>query len=164
MSPLKPGMPGPLWKVKVLGAQSCLTLCHPMDCSPPGSSDHGIFQARILEWVAMPSSRGCSKPRDRTRVSSTAGKFFTILATREALWMGTPSPDPGRPSYSSTKPSTPKEQWTLWARRALKSHLVSKSPGAGVPTSYLLPQSPPTYSTLSITVLTRLRICMGGGG
>ena len=144
MSPLKPGMPGPLWKVKVLGVQSCLTFCHPMDCSPPGSSVHGIFQARILEWVAMPSSRGSSKPRDRTRVSSTAGRLFTVLATREALWMGTPSPDPGRPSYSSTKPSTPKEQWTLWARRALKSQLVSKSPGAGAPTSYLLPQSPPT--------------------
>ena len=44
--------------------QSCLTLCDPMDCSPPGSSAHGILQARILEWVAMPSSRGSSRPRD----------------------------------------------------------------------------------------------------
>ena len=44
--------------------QSCLTLCDPMDCSPPGSSVHGILQARILEWVAMPSSRGTSQPRD----------------------------------------------------------------------------------------------------
>ena len=51
--------------------QSCLTLCDPMDCSPPGSSVHGILQARILEWVAMPSSRGSSKPRDQT-VSSVA--------------------------------------------------------------------------------------------
>ena len=49
--------------------QSCLTLCNPMDCSPPGSSVHGIFQARLLEWVAMPSSRGSSLSRDRTRVS-----------------------------------------------------------------------------------------------
>ena len=40
--------------------QSCLTLCHPMDCSPPGSSVHEILQARILEWGAMPSSRGSS--------------------------------------------------------------------------------------------------------
>ena len=44
--------------------QSCPTACDPMDCSPPGSSVHGILQARILEWVAMPSSRGSSRPRD----------------------------------------------------------------------------------------------------
>ena len=50
-------------------AQSYLTLCDPMDCSPPGSSVRGILQARILEWVAMPSSRGPSWPRDRTHVS-----------------------------------------------------------------------------------------------
>jgi len=48
--------------------QLCLTLCDPMDCSPPGSSAHGILQARILEWVAMPSSRGSSQPRDQTRL------------------------------------------------------------------------------------------------
>ena len=49
--------------------QSCLTLCHPVDCSPPGSSVHGILQARILEWVATPSSRGSSEPRDQNYVS-----------------------------------------------------------------------------------------------
>ena len=49
-----------LQKVKVLVAQSCPTLCDPMDCSPPGSSVHGILQARILEWVAIPFSRGSS--------------------------------------------------------------------------------------------------------
>ena len=49
--------------------QSCLTLCNPMDCSPPGSSVHGTLQARILEWIAMPSSRGCSQPKDQTQVS-----------------------------------------------------------------------------------------------
>ena len=53
----------------VLVTQSCLTLCDPMDCSPPGSSVHGILQARILEWIAMPSSRGSSQPRDRPHVS-----------------------------------------------------------------------------------------------
>ena len=53
----------------VLVAQSCLTLCNPIDCSPPGSSVHGILQARILEWIAMPSSRGSSQPRDQTLVS-----------------------------------------------------------------------------------------------
>ena len=52
-----------------LVTQSCLTLCDPMDCSPPGSSVHGILQAKILEWVAMPFSRGSSQPRDRTQVS-----------------------------------------------------------------------------------------------
>ena len=49
--------------------QSCLALCDPMDWSPPGSSVHGILQARILEWVAMPSSRESSQPRDQTHVS-----------------------------------------------------------------------------------------------
>ena len=61
-----------------LVAQSCLTLCNPMDCSPSGSSVCGILQARILEWVSMPSSRGSSKPRDQTQVSPIAGRFFTI--------------------------------------------------------------------------------------
>ena len=49
--------------------QLCLTLCKPIDCSPPGSSVNGIFQARILQWVAISSSRGSSPPRDRTRIS-----------------------------------------------------------------------------------------------
>ena len=71
-------------------AQSCLTLCDPMDCSPPGSSVHGILQARILECVAMPSSRGSSQPRDQTQVSHTVSRFFFIWATREAqeYWDG----------------------------------------------------------------------------
>ena len=47
-------------------AQSCPTLCDPMDCSPPGSSVHGVFQARILEWVAISFSRGSSQPRSPT--------------------------------------------------------------------------------------------------
>ena len=50
-------------------AQSCLTLCDPMDCSPPGSSVHGVSQARVLEWVAISSYRGSSWPRDQTHVS-----------------------------------------------------------------------------------------------
>ena len=48
--------------VYVLVAQSCPALCNPMDCSPPGSSVHGIFQVRILEWVVIPFSRDLSKP------------------------------------------------------------------------------------------------------
>ena len=70
------------WKVKV--TQSCPTLCDPMDCSLPGSSVHGILQVRILEWVAVPFSRGSSEPRDWAQVSHIAGGFFTIWATREA--------------------------------------------------------------------------------
>ena len=58
--------------------------CNPMDCRPPGSSVHGILQARILEWLAMPSSRGSSQPRDWIQVSWIAGGFFTVWATREA--------------------------------------------------------------------------------
>ena len=65
-------------------AQSCLILCYPMDCSPPGSSVHGILQARVLEWVAISFSRGSSRPRDWTHVSSIADRCFTIWATREA--------------------------------------------------------------------------------
>ena len=65
-------------KVKVLVTQLCLTLCDPMDCSQPGSSVHGIFQARILEWVAISSSRGSSQHRDQTQVSHIAGRLFTI--------------------------------------------------------------------------------------
>ena len=61
------------------------SLCDPMDCSPPGSAIHGIIQARILMWVAIPFSRGSSQPRNQTRVSCIAGRFFTIWATREAL-------------------------------------------------------------------------------
>ena len=66
-------------------AQSCSTLCLPMDCSLPGSSVHGIFQARVLEWVAISFSRGSSWPRYRTQVSCTTGRHFIIWATREAL-------------------------------------------------------------------------------
>ena len=64
-------------------AQSCPSLCDPMDCSPPGSSVHGILQARILEWVAISFSRRTSWPRDRTQVSCIAGWHFTVWATRE---------------------------------------------------------------------------------
>ena len=55
-----------LLKLKALVTQSCQTLCDPMNCSPPGASDHGIFQARILEWVAISFSRGSSPPKDQT--------------------------------------------------------------------------------------------------
>ena len=65
---------------KVLFTQSCMTLCDPMDCSLPGSSVHEILQARTLEWVAMPFSRGSSQPRDRTYVSCFTGRYFYHLS------------------------------------------------------------------------------------
>ena len=64
--------------VCVLVAQMCLTLCDPIDCSLPTSSVHGVLQARVLEWVAIPFSRESSSLRDRTQISCTAGRFFTI--------------------------------------------------------------------------------------
>jgi len=64
-------------------AQSCLTLCDPMDCSLPGSSIHGIFQTRILKWVAISFSRESSQLRDQTQVSCIAGRLLTIWAIRE---------------------------------------------------------------------------------
>ena len=69
--------------VCVLVTQSCQTLCHPTDYSPPGFSVHGLSQARIPERVAISSSRGYSQTRDQTLVSRTAGRFFTVWATRE---------------------------------------------------------------------------------
>ena len=64
-----------------LVAQSCSTICDHMDCSPPSSSANGVFQARILEWVAISFSRGSSQSRDWTQVSHIAGRFFTVWAT-----------------------------------------------------------------------------------
>ena len=74
------------WKEKVKWsevAQSCPTLCDPMDCSLPGSSVHGIFQARVLEWIAFSFSSRSSRPRDGTQVSRVVDSRFTVWATRE---------------------------------------------------------------------------------
>ena len=64
-------------------AQSCPTLCDPMDCSLPSSSVHGIFQAIVLEWIAISFSKGSFQPRDRTRVSHIVDRRFIVWATRE---------------------------------------------------------------------------------
>ena len=82
------------WSVKI--AQLCLTLCDPVNCSPPGSSVHGILQARIMEWVAVPFSRGSPQPKDGPQVSRIAGGFLTIWATWEI------------------KKTTKKEQFLCW--------------------------------------------------
>ena len=70
-----------IWKSESEVAKLCPTLCDPMDCSLPHSSVHEIFQARVLEWVAISFSRGSSWPRDQTPVSRIVGRHFTIWAT-----------------------------------------------------------------------------------
>ena len=65
--------------------QPCPTLWDPMACSLPGFSVHGIFQARVLEWVTISFSRRSSRPRDWTQASRTVGRRFTVWATREVL-------------------------------------------------------------------------------
>ena len=76
----------PIWFIKPswMNGFSCsvVSLCDPMDHSLPGPSVHGILQARTLEWIAIPFSRGSSQPRDRTWVSCIAGRFFTDWNTR----------------------------------------------------------------------------------
>ena len=66
-------------------AQSCPIFCNPKDCSLPGSSIHGIFKTRILEWVAISFSRRSSWPRDWTWVSRIVGRHLTVWATRKVL-------------------------------------------------------------------------------
>ena len=78
----------------MLVTQLCPILCDPMDCRPPGSSVNGILQARILEWVAIPFSRGSSQPRDQTQVSHFEGDSL-------------PSEPPGKPKPVSTKGNQP---------------------------------------------------------
>ena len=133
---------GPYRRLKVKVSQLCLTLCDSMDCSLPGSSLDGILQAKILEWVAMPTSRGTSQLRDWSQIFRTAGRFFTIWATREAhgWWIGSvqfsrsvvsdslrphesqharppcPSPTPG--VHSDSRPSS------QWCHLAISSSVI----------------------------------------
>ena len=69
-------------KYESASRQSCPTLCHPMDCSPPGCSVHGTVQARILEWVAFPFSKESSRLRDRTQVSCIADGLYCLSHQR----------------------------------------------------------------------------------
>ena len=89
-------------KVKV--AQLCPTLWDPM-----GYTVHGILQARILDWVAIPFSRGSSQPRDWSKVSCIVGRFFNSWATREAqeYWSGYPFPSPGDILEPRIEPRSP---------------------------------------------------------
>ena len=87
---MSPALAGKFFTTVCEVTQSCLTLCNPMGCSPPGSSVHGILQARILEWVTIFFSRGSSQPRDQTQVSCIAGRHFILWATREVSLPLTP--------------------------------------------------------------------------
>ena len=90
---------------------SCAGLCNPLDCSPPGCSVQGISQARIPEWVAVPSSRGSSQPRDQTLLSQASWTGTQVLYHEQHL--GSPS-SPQECSMSGrarmTKPAPPGDQ------------------------------------------------------
>ena len=115
-------------------AQLCPTLCDPMDCSLPGSSVHRIFQARVLEWVAISFSRGSSQPRDQSRVSCITDKTLYRLShqgsrsvmsdsaipwtvayqaspsmefSRQGFWSGLPFPSPGDLPDPGIEPRSP---------------------------------------------------------
>ena len=103
--------------IKVLVAQSCPTLCDPMDCHPPGSSVHGILQARILEWVAMPFSRGSSQTRDRTWVSHGSSPLGIIAS---APWP--------RAHHLSCVPASPWRPYWSWSPIALDWRLLFHAP------------------------------------
>ena len=81
------------FSVKVLVAQSCPTLCDPMDCSLLGFSVHGILQARILEWAAIPFSKVSSRPKDESQPFPIVGRFIDSLL----------SEPPGKPPIDSGK-------------------------------------------------------------
>ena len=115
-------------KVKV--TQSCLTLCDPMDCSLLGSSVHGILQARMLEWVAMPFSRESSQPRGWTLVSYIECRFLTVWATR---YLGA---CPIQTKFSAWQSYHTLCAWVSWdlfygCRCPAETSSSTQSPGAG---------------------------------
>ena len=127
--------------VLCLVTQLCPTLLDPIVCSLPGSSVQGIAQARILEWVAISSSRGSSQPKDRTQVSCTAGGPFTIWATREVTSKDRACPDAWNNcghlrqwDKAAYCPSTPCCPVTTW-----KPHLGLGQSFKDLPWSSMLP-------------------------
>ena len=144
--------------------QSCPTLCDPMDCSPPGSSVHGILQAWILEWVACPFSRGSSQPRDWTRVSCIAGRFFTMWTTRETrtlqyttpkLTLGTSGVTPPVQASTSCFPFLPKNGSVSWQSLS-RGQLVATQNFLTTNDQHILPwpgQWTPPSGVLLVTVI-----------
>ena len=113
-----------VWNQTVFVAHSCLPLCNPMDYSPPGSSVLGILQARILEWVAMPSSRGSSRPRDETPlscVSSTVWQVFLLFLLFFNHWCPL-----GIPGLGSTYPQIRLIFITTWRSEKKNNTSLSK--------------------------------------
>ena len=136
------------WEIQlVVFTQLCPTLCDPMDCGPPGSSVHGILQPRILQWVAMPFSRGSSQPKDRTQVSHTAGGFFTTEPSGNPM-------NTGVDSYPFSRGSSWPRNWTgvsciasgfftSWATR--EAHEAIKCP-----TSVFLWEGKPLWTSVEV--------------
>ena len=132
-------------EAKVLVAQSCPTLCDPMDCSLPGSPLHGILQARVLKWVSVPSSRRSSQPKDQTWISCIAGGFFTVW-TLKSYWglifffltevltlyhaecIQWVSMEAGLSSFSSTYQSRAPLWWRIDSLVLLRSACIFQSP------------------------------------
>ena len=126
-------------KVKVKVAQSCPTRCNPIDYTV-----HGILQARTLEWVVIPFSRGSSQPTGQTQVSFIAGGFFTILATREAqeYWSGLLFPSSGDFPNPGIGPRSPALQ-----ADSLPAEPQGKSKNAGMGSLSLLQRIFPTQES-----------------
>ena len=107
----------------------CLTLCNPMDCSPPGTSLHGILRARVLKWAAISFSRGSSRPRDPTCVSSIVGRCFYCLSHQG-------SPILNKNEHTQNRASTPVTgrwagqiiaAWVRWQGPTLKKASANSS-------------------------------------
>ena len=114
------------WKVST---HLCLILCNTMDCSLPGSSVHGILQARILEWVAIPSPGYLPISKDQIWISCTAGGLFTVWATREAHCLGWLIPIIKGHIAASELCVVGVDSWVPWtARRSNQSILKEISP------------------------------------
>ena len=116
----------------------------------------GILQARILEWVAMLSSRGSSRPRDRTQVSCIAGGFFTIWATRETheYWSGYPIPSPGDLPDSGIEPGPPALQ---------ADYLSAKLPGKPKGNLMILKKKEPWKPSIPFTIFLKTKRGFQGG-
>ena len=113
-----------VWSKQESGvAQLCPTLCDPVDCGLPGSSIHGIFQAIVLEWIAISFSRGSSRPRNRTRVSHIAGRRFICSvyhAKFKAEWITSWNQD----CLEKTSTTSDRQMLSLWWQKGKRKERV----------------------------------------
>ena len=118
-------------------AKLCPTLyCDPMDCSPPGSSVHGILQARTLEWVVIFFSRGSSRPRDRTHVSGLAVDSLPVSHSLISYCQPTPSPSP-----TTSRETSQGSHWGAAPRGVTGTHFLIRGYGWG----QIQPLTPTTH-------------------